>query len=553
MKLSKKNIFIAVYVVIIVFFIVIVELSLRITGFGIDNDFIEKLYNDEYLINTKYSELYYPSRFNINAEYNYTDKVDLNNDKIIFVIGGSTVEGFPYFKDNSFSEYIEEYLEKYDKSFNVVNLGFSALDSYYVKDTVKNVLKYNPFAIVIYTGHNEIYGTLGYGFNNGNSIKSDLYLFLKQFYIFQNLLSIKNKLFRKINNKTLMERQFNYITVKKDSNADKDTIKNYYKNINSIKKRCSTKNIPLIIYKPVSNVIDMPPFKDSNEGEKEYKKYIENKEEPKDLGKYKSLYLKYIIEKNNENISYDKMNEIKNNDFIPFRARDNLVYKLQDFETNTIIIDLEKYAGSKKNILLGNYLFIDHLHFNKIGNRILGFLGSSEIIKLYDENINIDYNLNDNNTYYDIYSEINSIIKINNILNNSIYNNMLIKYKNNKLNKKTNYYKNNYNELYNIINDSKSTIALDEVVDYLVNNKNIDEALNILLKAYKFNRRNYNITLFISKLYRKKDLIAESNIFYYLSILLMPEKDKKEYLKKINKQEIDILNIIEKVNYEKLL
>src|SRR5262249_38052976 len=83
----------------------------------------------------------------------------------IFVLGESTVAGFPYFTNGSFAGFLEDDLRaRYpDRRMEVINCGMTAICSYEVLDFAKQLVRYQPDVFLIYLGHNEFYGPLGAG------------------------------------------------------------------------------------------------------------------------------------------------------------------------------------------------------------------------------------------------------------------------------------------------------------------------------------------------------------------------------------------------------
>jgi len=81
--------------------------------------------------------------------------------KRVFVVGGSAALGYPYGKNVSFAAYLRSLLERrYPKTrFEVINAGITAVSSYVVLDNVRELVRYSPDLIVVYSGHNEFYGT----------------------------------------------------------------------------------------------------------------------------------------------------------------------------------------------------------------------------------------------------------------------------------------------------------------------------------------------------------------------------------------------------------
>ena len=58
-----------------------------------------------------------------------------------------------------------------DRQFEIINLSLTAVNSYTVLGFARELVRYKPDAVLIYTGHNEFYGTLGVGSSSriGNS------------------------------------------------------------------------------------------------------------------------------------------------------------------------------------------------------------------------------------------------------------------------------------------------------------------------------------------------------------------------------------------------
>ncbi|QDV41706.1 hypothetical protein Enr13x_15490 [Stieleria neptunia] len=79
------------------------------------------------------------------------------NARRIFVLGGSTVQGRPYETETAFAKWMQLRLEAQDPShvYEVVNCGGVSYASYRIAILLEEVLRYQPDAIVLYTGHNE--------------------------------------------------------------------------------------------------------------------------------------------------------------------------------------------------------------------------------------------------------------------------------------------------------------------------------------------------------------------------------------------------------------
>jgi len=86
-----------------------------------------------------------------------------SNTVRIFVLGESTTIGYPYFHNGSFHRWLQYRLTHTypDKNFEIINLSLTAVNSFTVLGFAKEVVNYQPDAVLIYTGHNEFYGAMG--------------------------------------------------------------------------------------------------------------------------------------------------------------------------------------------------------------------------------------------------------------------------------------------------------------------------------------------------------------------------------------------------------
>jgi tetratricopeptide (TPR) repeat protein len=81
----------------------------------------------------------------------------------IVVVGGSTVLGFPYPPELAFPRQLEVLLNQQNTgpTFEVINTGIIAINSFSVADIVSQAVAMEPDLIIVHTGHNEFYGPTG--------------------------------------------------------------------------------------------------------------------------------------------------------------------------------------------------------------------------------------------------------------------------------------------------------------------------------------------------------------------------------------------------------
>lgn len=81
----------------------------------------------------------------------------------IFMLGGSTVAGWPYPENVMSSRVLGGRLSDAfpERHIEVVNVGIAAVNSFTLLDFVDELLAFEPDAVIIYAGHNEFYGAFG--------------------------------------------------------------------------------------------------------------------------------------------------------------------------------------------------------------------------------------------------------------------------------------------------------------------------------------------------------------------------------------------------------
>ena len=176
-----------------VLILILIEFSLRIFQYGNNLDlFMEAPDRPDYLVLNPAAA----RRYFINPAFAPTGNSELfkkNKEKStlrIFVLGESTTIGYPYFHNGSFHRWLLFRLmhEFPDREFEIINLSLTAVNSYTVLGFAKEIVKYQPDAVMIYSGHNEYYGTLGVGSTNSvgnNSRVIQLVLALRKLRIVQ--------------------------------------------------------------------------------------------------------------------------------------------------------------------------------------------------------------------------------------------------------------------------------------------------------------------------------------------------------------------------------
>jgi tetratricopeptide (TPR) repeat protein len=274
-QLSKQKLkWFRVFAIIIPFIILIVaELLLRAFDYGYNTSLFIRYPDDPnyWVINKYASERYFSDTANATKGSIEPFKVDkAPNTFRIFVLGESTTAGYPYFHNGSFHRWLQyRLMHTYPGvHFEIVNVSLTAVNSYTVLDFGKEVVKYQPDAVLVYTGHNEYYGALGIGStshiaNNRSLVKTVLYL--RKFRLVQLFDNVINKFRSKPaggidQRENLMKRMAADQEIPYGSAAYQAGISQFRDNMDELCQLMQDKKIPVFLSTLVSNQKDIKPF-----------------------------------------------------------------------------------------------------------------------------------------------------------------------------------------------------------------------------------------------------------------------------------------------------
>src|SRR5258705_3419675 len=169
-KPVNRNVFLFKVIAILLPFLFLLLLEVLLRTFHYGNDlrlFIEYAGNKDFLVlNPDASKRYFTNQsIATTGNREIFKKEKDENTTRIFVLGESTTLGYPYFHNGSFHRWLQYRLMRSipDRNFEIINISLTAVNSYTVLGFAREVVNYQPDAILIYTGHNEYYGALGVG------------------------------------------------------------------------------------------------------------------------------------------------------------------------------------------------------------------------------------------------------------------------------------------------------------------------------------------------------------------------------------------------------
>jgi tetratricopeptide (TPR) repeat protein len=177
-----------------------------------------------------------------------------------------------------------------DRRFEVINISLTAVNSYTVLGFAREVVDYQPDAILIYTGHNEYYGALGVGSTDrigGARWLVNLLLLLRQLRIVQwmtNTYEHLAGLFRGHGTgspRTRMEVMVADEKIPYGSKLYQRGIDQFKENMEETLQLLDQRHIPVFISNLVSNEKDLSPFISIAADSSKYAVFIKNYTEGK--------------------------------------------------------------------------------------------------------------------------------------------------------------------------------------------------------------------------------------------------------------------------------
>ncbi|RPI05649.1 MAG: hypothetical protein EHM64_05760 [Ignavibacteriae bacterium] len=366
----KKILFTTVVVLIPYVLMAALELALRLFSFGSNLElFVPSADPRYYEINRQVGERFFSTLDHTTplTERFYREKPA--NGYRIFVLGESTVQGFPYDANVAFPKILQRRLQDMlpHRSVEVINLGLTAVNSYTLLDFADEVLNQKPDAVLIYTGHNEYYGAMGVASMEGGSIPNwlkRLHLKLVHFRTYQLIQKGIESVYRLVHpvttdeaRATLMEKMVGKNLIPYNSKMYTEGLNIFAENMGALLEKMNRRHVPVIISDLVSNVGGLPPFRSSR-----YENYP-----PADsvYSRAKQLLAAHAVEQAREEFL-----RAKDLDLIRFRASEDmnrLIVHLADSLGITSISMKSLFEQYSPNGIVGDNLMTDHLHPNVDG------------------------------------------------------------------------------------------------------------------------------------------------------------------------------------------
>jgi tetratricopeptide (TPR) repeat protein len=457
---KHRRVFTLLAVLLPFIFIFFIEAGLRLFGYGHDYSLFVKDENHPGFLhmNPNVSGKYFTQKDNatVGNQDVFREKKAPGTFRI-FVLGESSALGYPYLHNGAFPRWLQfRLMSSYPgKNFEVINLSLTAINSITLYDFAKQVIHYQPDAILVYAGHNEYYGALGpasTSYIGRNTYLIRLMLKLKQLRFVQLLSNAYVKLrgfsAKRVNLKdNLMERMVSEQKVVWGSVLYKDGLTQFRNNLHDMFTLFRDNNIPVFISTLASNEKDLKPFISELSDTAHAKKFFQvfdkgvisiSKEDTASAEGYflQSLkidssyalcdyYLGKIAYSNGRFDSarnyFDKARE---NDCLRFRAPEaiNLIIEEETklFPNVKLVPGEKEFREHSPHGIIGKETILEHLHPNLYGYALLS---DAFFTKMKTENL-FGPQLNYNMSFEDLLSKM-PVTKVDSL--HGVYEIMMLK------------------------------------------------------------------------------------------------------------------------------
>jgi len=274
--MHKKSLFRIITVFLVILLLALVEGALRLFGYGDDLSVFYRhpQLTGYYFINPNSGRRYFPRAEEkplVSGDAFRVQKPE--NGLRVFVFGGSSAAGYPWFHNGAFSRMLRDRLSDLypQRVIEVVNVAMPAVNSYTILDLAGTVARYDADIFLVYAGHNEFYGALGVASSEtvgGQRWLVKTYLALQHVRLFQLLQDgiggvagwFGGKAPGGRDDRTLMERMVDEQRIAYGNDRYEKAMEIFGQNMNEFARIARENNIAVFFSEVVSNESDQPPF-----------------------------------------------------------------------------------------------------------------------------------------------------------------------------------------------------------------------------------------------------------------------------------------------------
>lgn len=367
-------VFYIILVSIPILFFVLLEVGLRLGGYGRKVDVwipVSKHFPDHICLNNWIASRYFNSITTLPSPWPDAFQKEKTDDVFrIFVIGESSAAGFPYDLNATFSKEIQRRYSILfpENKIEVINLAFAAINSYTLLDLTPEFISQKPDVVILYAGHNEYYGALGVGSTESigsNRWLVNLMLALEEYRTVQlirdGMAWLYTQTAKSDGDGTLMERMVGEQLIPHGSEMEQAGIDQFEGNLRDMLDQYREAGIPVVLSTLTANLRDQKPF-------------ISNATDsfpPAD-----SVFFKAKKLMDTDSVAALKAFSLASDlDQLKFRAPSaiNDVIRSLGKEYRYPVVPIDSLMrGISKHGIPGDELMTDHLHPTWVGYRMMG-------------------------------------------------------------------------------------------------------------------------------------------------------------------------------------
>lgn len=197
------------------------------------------------------------------------------NEFRIVCLGGSTVQGRPYAIETSFTTWLELSLTAADptKQWEVINCGGVSYASYRLVPILKEMLRYDPDLIILYTGHNEFLEDRSYSaIKNAPKFVAHAYgslAHLRTLQLGHQLIAGTGETPNRLDDRPVLSTEVDALLDYRGGLADyhrdaawrQSVVKHFQYNLGRMVHLAKSAGVPIMLVDPPANLRDCPPFK----------------------------------------------------------------------------------------------------------------------------------------------------------------------------------------------------------------------------------------------------------------------------------------------------
>lgn len=410
---GKRRLFFVVMGLVPVLFFVLMEVVLRLVGYGATYPLFVPVpqYEAYRYQNRDVARRYFFNQDRVPTGLSDVFKAEKDSNAFrIFVQGGSSAAGYPYYYGGSFSRMLEQRLQQTfsGRSIEVVNTALAAVNSYTMLDFADEIIAEEPDAVLIYAGHNEFYGALGVG--SAESLGQyrgmvTLYLQLQELRLVQGLRALIGKGALLLGGRqrgerpanTLMERMAREQTITLGSPLYQRGLNQFRGNLRALLARYQGAGIPTLVGTVASNerthkpfISTLAPRVDEATWRQQYEAGVQAAQRGDSEGALEAIDAAIALDSLAADAFYARAQILdqagqheaartaylaaKDRDQLRFRAPEqvNTIIREEAARVGAIVVDTQKaLAEAAEDGIIGSDLMLEHLHPNTDGYFVL--------------------------------------------------------------------------------------------------------------------------------------------------------------------------------------